>query len=67
MINLKGQIIVTFYGKKEVLLTKQDTNVLKGIATVMIMAAHLSYILITHCTSLLIFKLIQRTGGGMVS
>lgn len=56
-----------FYEMKRVLLTKQDTNVLKGSAAFMIMASHLSYVLITYGNPLWVFKLIQKTGGGIWS
>jgi hypothetical protein len=65
LVNMKGQIIVTFYDDKKVLLTKKDTNVLKGSATIMIMAAHLSYILITYGSPLRFLKLVHKTGGGV--
>ena len=55
---------MTFYDDKKVLLTKKDTNVLKGSATMMIMAAHLSYILITYGFLSRFLKLVQKTGGG---
>lgn len=58
---------MTFYDDKKVLLTKKDTNVLKGSATMMIMAAHLSYILITYGFLSRFLKLVQKTGGGMGS